>query len=719
MSAIRTGDDKRSEYSRRLMDQAVSRLADINARLASLNWEDYDDNDLFVEVSRVFCSYFKVGIRIPVGECTGNFGNRAEEILHFSGIRYKTAELPKGWWKTGGGGPLLGFLEDGTPVALLPGRIYGYRMYDPTQNTFTKVSASMAQRIQPTATALFRGISGSGKAGFRDIAELILRQNIYRDIAVILLCSLAANIISVIPSLVSDEIFDVVIPGTLRAVLFSFVLILAAFELAGVGFSIMMNLGVARIKTKAGIAVQAALWDRLLSLSVPFFRGYTTGELLQRVKSAETAKNLVSMDSLQKIFANVFSFVSVIVLFSLNAAITPYVLLMFLGLFAVYGFFWHKKYRLFTLLAAAENKAASFSRQAVRGVHRVKVSGAEERVFNIWSALEAEKRNAANRIKVADNALSAFMMFFDIASAAVVYLLIAGAGDVEMGMFVGYVSAFLVFKKSMTRLLKALGVLPELLAACANVKPLLEAETEYGAGKAVPRDMDGSIEVSHATFRYGESGRDVLSDISFRVEEGESVGVVGLSGGGKSTLIKLLLGFYRLESGKIYYGGYDLAAIDLRYLRGQIGVAMQGGALVAGDIYGNVTGDDPALTEADALDAIEKAGLTERVASLPDGIYARLEHCPLSDGEKQKLLLAQAIARKNKFIFLDEATSSLDAASQTKALESLKDVRATKVIIAQRLEAVRHCDRIIVIERGKIAAVDTYEEIVKSSALFK
>jgi ABC-type bacteriocin/lantibiotic exporter with double-glycine peptidase domain len=231
--------------------------------------------------------------------------------------------------------------------------------------------------------------------------------------------------------------------------------------------------------------------------------------------------------------------------------------------------------------------------------------------------------------------------------------------------------------------------------------------------------MSGALEVNHATFRYGDYGRTILNDVSFRVEEGESIGIVGLSGGGKSTLLKLLMGFYDLTSGKIYYGGYNLETIDLRYLRKQMGVVLQDGKLSVGDIYGNVADNDPRVGLAVVMDAIRKAGLEEMVKALPGGLHTRIENCPLSDGERQKLLIARAIVKKNKFIFLDEATSSLDNISQGMVLKNLESVPSTKIIIAQRLATVQYCNKIIVLEHGKITMQGTYDKVAENHVLFR
>ncbi|MDR1376094.1 MAG: ABC transporter ATP-binding protein/permease, partial [Synergistaceae bacterium] len=653
---------KRLAYSERVLSLAAHRLVDVNSHLSSQPLDKFDCENEDIKVCKVLCDYLKVEPRLPFKDTARNAGNPAKEILYLSGIRYKDVLLPENWWKHNNGA-MLAHLKDGTPVTLMPRRISGYLVYDPKQNATFKVDEALASKLELKATAVFRTFP-TKKMGLKDIVSFILGEHIYKEIAVILLCSFLANVIQVIPAIVSEQIFDVIVPENLQAMLLEVIMILIAFEIANIGFSIVVNLGVSRINTKIGLAMQTALWDRLLSLRIPFFDKFTTGELLQKIKGIDEAKNMISMKTMRIILANLFSFINIIMLFKFNSQVSPYVLLMFLGLFLVYFFAGMDKYKLFKRHTDLENKSMSFSHQCVRGIHRIKVSCAEERIFNIWSVYEADKRAVKSRIKMIDAALSSFQLFFDFASTAAVYFLIAQTRDVAMGMFIAYISTFLLFQKSMRTLLGALNILPEFISVCVNVKPILDAEPEYNALKAIPKDMRGTLEVNHAVFRYGDYGRTILNGISFRVEEGESVGVVGLSGGGKSTLLKLLMGFYDLTAGKIYYGGYDLETIDLRYLRKHMGVALQNSGLLVGDIYGNISENDTGVEHAAVVDAIATVGLTDMVDALPNGLRTRLEHCDLSDGEKQRLMIARAIAKKNKFLFLDEATSSLDNISQ-------------------------------------------------------
>ena len=687
----------------RLLQEAVDNLAAVNNGISKQAWDASDDAN--VQVCKVLCAYLKIRPCIPSRDIADKYSNITDEILYLSGIRRKEVQLPIHWWKQSNG-VMLGTFTDGTPMALFPNRLFGYSVFDPRNGKTYKVTAKIANEITPIAHVVFRTFS-TEKVSLRNLASFIMGENIYKELVLIALFSFFTSVIQMIPPVISAQIFDVLVPGNLRVMLVEVVFILVAFQLANAGFTIMTNISVARINTKSGLAMQAALWDRLLTLRIPFFNRYTTGELIQKINSIEQIKKLISMETLQTIFSNLFAFVYIIVLFNFNSAITPYVLLLFFALFVINGVAGVRKYKLFRLYTQLENKQMSFIHQCTKGMLRIKASCAEERVFNAWSGMEAEKRRVRTQINRINNGLNAFQLFFDFTSTAVVYLLIANTANMAVGVFIAYLSAFLVFQKSMRKLLKELGILPELFSVCANIKPILEAEPEYSGKKIIPKDLSGTLEVNNINFRFSPYGADIIKDVSFRIEAGQSVGVVGLSGGGKTTIIKLLMGLYTLTGGKIYYGGYDLETLDMRYLRKQMGIVLQSGGLTVGDIYSNVSNNDDSVTEDAVTHALEKVGLTKKISTLPQGLHTKLEDCAFSDGERQRLLIARAIVKERTFIFFDEATQSLDAASRDSIIDMLKQINATKIIVAQQIEAVRHCDKVIVIEGGRVKNIIT------------
>jgi ABC-type bacteriocin/lantibiotic exporter with double-glycine peptidase domain len=672
---------------------------------------DKNKTEDFLKSYKVLCDYLDIDASLPPMNIIKNLGDPAEEILYLSGLRHKEISLPEKWWNHNGGA-MMGELKDGTPVAILPHAIWGYRFYNPKTGETKKVNAKNACEISADASAIYRTFPPEN-IRLGHITKLLHQENLYKEIIIILLCCFIGSVIQVLPAILSETIFDTIIPENMRLMLVEIVIILVVFELVNIGFSILTNLGISRIGTKAGLAVHTALCDRLLYLKMPFFNRFTAGELLEKIKGIDRIKDLLFKDNLKIIIFNIFVFVEIVVMFRVCAEITPAVLLMLASLIALHIVAGRRKYRINRRLIDAENKVSTFVHQSVQGMHRVMVSCAQDRVYNIWNSLETDKRVLLNRIKKIDNALDSLDNVFKILSVAVVYLLVINADSVSMGAFIAFISTYSILQRSVFEFLEVVEVMPELTAVYNNIKPILESPVEHSTLKSVPSEFSGSIELNNVLFRYDKFGKTIINDVSMKIENGECVGILGASGSGKSTLMKLLLGFYDPAMGKIYYGGYDLETVDLRYLRKNISVVIQHGSLIVGTVYENITGNDESITEQEVNDIIKMTDLEETVANMPEGIHTRLEECRLSNAEMQKLLIAQAIIKRNRFIFLDEATSSMDNESQSRILEIIKQIKATKIIIAQRLETVKFCDKIVVMDDGRIIKSGAYYEIIE------
>ena len=232
--------------------------------------------------------------------------------------------------------------------------------------------------------------------------------------------------------------------------------------------------------------------------------------------------------------------------------------------------------------------------------------------------------------------------------------------------------------------------------------------------------LRGGIELNNVSFRYSDTMPYVLDDLSLKIRPGQYVAIVGKTGCGKSTLMRILLGFEKAQKGAVYYDGRDIATMDLKSLRRKIGVVMQSGSLFQGDIYSNITISAPQLTLDEAWEAAEMAGMAEDIRQMPMGMHTLISEGQggISGGQRQRLMIARAIAPKPRILMFDEATSALDNITQKTVSESLDKLKCTRIVIAHRLSTIRHCDRIIVLDKGKIVEDGTYEELLELNGFF-
>jgi ABC-type bacteriocin/lantibiotic exporter with double-glycine peptidase domain len=252
------------------------------------------------------------------------------------------------------------------------------------------------------------------------------------------------------------------------------------------------------------------------------------------------------------------------------------------------------------------------------------------------------------------------------------------------------------------------------------IKPILETEPEIAEEKQVVERLMGSIELNNVTFTYDPNMPNVLDGISLKISAGQYVAIVGKTGCGKSTLMRILLGFEKPQRGAVFYDGKDIERMDLKSLRRKIGSVMQSGKLFTGDIYSNIVINNPRLTLDEAWEAAEMAGFADDIRSMPMGMFTLISEGQggISGGQRQRLLIARAIASKPRILMFDEATSALDNITQKIVSESLEKLKCTRIVIAHRLSTIKQCDRIIVLDKGHVIEDGSYDELMAKNGFF-
>ena len=293
-----------------------------------------------------------------------------------------------------------------------------------------------------------------------------------------------------------------------------------------------------------------------------------------------------------------------------------------------------------------------------------------------------------------------------------------GAKPMTAATFIAFQSAFTAFNTSLVAIMPILEGMSVIKPYLDNLLPILEEMPETSEERQEAGVLSGAIEVRNLTFGYVPESR-VLDDVSFRIAAGEQVAIVGKSGCGKSTLIRLLLGFEMPRQGAVYYDGQDLSELSLPSVRSQMGVVLQNGQLMSGDILHNIIGTNN-LTLDDAWEAAEAAGIAEDIRQMPMQMNTIVSEgsTNISGGQRQRILIARALALKPSIIVCDEATSALDNRTQAIVTKSLDKLHATRIIVAHRLSTIRHADRIIVLDKGRIAETGSFQELVDKGGLF-
>lgn len=355
----------------------------------------------------------------------------------------------------------------------------------------------------------------------------------------------------------------------------------------------------------------------------------------------------------------------------------------------------------------------------ITGIQKIKLAGAEKRAFARWGNLYAQSAKMTYDPPMFLKLNSVISLAISLTGTLIMYYMSVRAG-LSVADYYAFNTAYGMVSGAFLSLAGIALSAAQIRPILTMVQPFFDAVPEVSDGKQVIERLSGGIELNNVSFRYNENMPLILDDLSLKIRPGQYVAIVGRTGCGKSTLLRLLLGFEKPQKGAIYYDGKDLERIDLRSLRRRIGVVMQNGKLFQGDIYSNIVISAPWLSQQDAWEAAELTGIAEDIRRMPMGMNTVISEGSggISGGQRQRLMIARAIAPKPKILMFDEATSALDNITQKKVSESLDRLKCTRIVIAHRLSTIRQCDRILVLDQGKIVEDGTYDELIASDGFF-
>jgi len=660
--------------------------------------------------------FYHVKMRdIPEG--MNDLDEELEYLLVPAGIMRRTVFLKEDWYHQAVG-PFLGFKETGETAALMPARHGGYAYYDYHTKKEIRIDRHNAGEFKKEAISFYKAFP-LRRMDIRDLLVYMYQALSKDDIfGVVGMCAVTA-FLSFGSLLVTDVLFWETVspfPGIKIPYMIS---LLVGFSLSSILFRSFGRYFLKRAKTRMGYSVQAAVMMRLLSLPTDFFRQYSSGELASRIQYIGQLKDAIADLFLSAIPTLVFSLVYILYVFKFSALLGELVLLEVLLTVSVGAvcLVVRRKNAVRRMAASSVSNGMNFA--LISGVQKIRLAGAEKRAFAKWADTYQKSAELTYNPPALEKLNPVFPviipMFFGIPYYYSAFRLKTGTGNFfTFSLVYGAISA------ALANLFRQMMKLADAEAAYELAKPIFEAVPEVSEQKKSIRKLNGKIELNHVSFRYEKDMPFILDDLSIRINPGQYVAIVGKSGCGKSTLMRLLLGFEKPEKGAVYYDGNDLSKIDLKSLRRKIGTVMQDGRLFLGDIYYNIIISAPWLTLKDAWEAAEIAGIADDIREMPMGMNTMIseDQNGISGGQRQRIVIARAIAPKPKILLLDEATSALDNVTQKKVSDALDSQHCTRIVIAHRLSTIKKCDRILVLDGGKIREDGTYEELLNKGGLF-
>ena len=615
---------------------------------------------------------------------------------------------------------LIAFRTDGKSVVLMPS-LRGYRYYCPFDSKEGWATRSFIASLQPACYTVSRPLTERKSLARTFIYNVLHTLTLYDILRLVAATGLVTALGYILP-MVSKWIYNVYITGQgsmggFRIAVFTFLTVSLVRAVITMTKSVMLS----RTKIRVSTRMQAAVMAKVLHLPQEFFRSTSSGKLSKRISNCGRLSDIILGIYMDVLLNLGFS---VAYLYQMKGFAPELFLpaLIFLGLkilAAVLGAVSFAVNEAGILQIDMENSGFMFS--VIRGVQKIKGMGAEKAVYSRWAEMYRRKLELTYQqpffLKYNTEILSAVSIATTIGLLGVsVY---SGISSAEYMTFTASYTLIIVVVTTLTDIMQNIFLINTL---SENVRPLFEAHNEEDETLEYVKKLNGDISVENVWFAYDGDSRGCLKGVSVDIKRGERVALVGESGCGKTTLLKVMLGIETPAEGEVSYDGKTLKSLNLRSLRRRIGSVFQFSKVFPGTIADNVMfGSSESYDEEKIWEALDNAAIGDHIRELPLGIETEISESVssgFSGGQRQRILLARAFMGNPKILMLDEATSALDNMTQAKVMENIRKMKSTVVMVAHRLSTVENFDRIIMLEDGVIVEEGSYEELMKKDGKF-
>ena len=698
-----------------VFEEAILRMASV---VLGKNAGEMNDSRIVTKetIDEILKFYHYKPVEIP--DMITDPDEQLEYCLRPHGIMRRKVELKKGWYKDSYG-PLMAFRnEDDMPVALFPKSVSGYWYKDPETGKRITINKKNQGEFAEDAICFYRPLP-LRKLDTSDL--FVFMKNCFSVSDWVLLLTMAGvfTAVGMMMPYITRLLTGFVLRSGKNAILIGTAVFILSVIISKELVNAVYGLAVTRMQSKASLSIESAVMMRLLNLPAEFFRQYTAGELASRFQAITQLCQLMIGNVLSMGLTAVFSLAYMYQVFHYASGLLLPALLIILMTVVINLMAANKQQKVTAKVMEQQAKTSGISYALICGIQKVKLAGAEKRAFARWANEYAKQTDTNYNAPLLILISSALTRAVTLIGTIVLYYF-AVKTNVEPSKYIAFNSAFGMITGAFASLAGVTLMVAQIKPIVDMIKPILVAEPESADNKMMVNTISGGIELSNVYFRYKENMPYVVDGMSLKIMPGEYIAIVGTTGCGKSTLMRLLLGFETPERGAIYYDGKDMSKLDLKSLRRRIGAVTQDGGLFQGSIYSNITISAPQLTQDEAWKAAEIAGIADDIRNMPMGMHSMISEGQggISGGQKQRLMIARAIAPKPNLLMFDEATSALDNKTQKQVSEALDKMKCTRIVIAHRLSTIKNCDRILMLDKGKIIEDGTYDELIAMNGRF-
>jgi len=650
----------------------------------------------------------------PRGGFRGREGTSAMRALATSsGLFVRTVVLDSNWMAEAVE-PMIGFRPDGAPVAIVFRRSTAFLVE--ADGTEHAAGAPDAPEIINKAFVFSKPPGGTDFTGGSLLRRAMRGQA--PAVRASLLWSVVLAAVTLTVPLASGVVFGEIIPSGDTARLLWLIVCLVAAAAAVLPLQIAATAANSRLEATVSLNLQRGIWARVLRSPVTLVHRLGPGDLTVRLSALEGARDTVEQLVLGALPTMIGAFIAVFVLFLYAPSLAWFALAWAAVVLTVSVGMAIRVAKAQRETDIATGEVNGFLFQVLGAIPKLHVAGAEARAFAAWA--ERFRGAVGQRLTVASAHQVLLGAVLGPMATLVLFMAVALTNSIDqVGTFIAFQMTYGLFLGGISAFTGALAVLIQQRPALERAVELVNQSAESGLGRTDPGPLRGDVSLRNLSFRYQPDSPMVLDGLDLDIAAGQMVAIVGHSGCGKSTILRLLLGFEQPEQGSVLFDNQDLATLDVESVRRQLGVVLQDGQLMPGSIFQNLSGS-ATISEADAWDLAELVALADDIKAMPMKLetMTTMNGGAFSGGQRQRLLIARALASKPRILLLDEATSALDNVTQRIVTRNLAAVGITRIVVAHRLSTIVDADRIVVLSRGRLAESGTYDELMDQRGAF-
>lgn len=632
--------------------------------------------------------------------------DRIDRIARASEVDYRSIDL-KSIFGVVSPVPLLAFYGDDKKPVVIKLNKSGCALYDPVNDRWNQLGVDQIENFAPLVYEFYRPIGVDASPGFFNVLKKMLSYHKHEAIV-----ALASGFLFTLASLffpfAIKILFDTVMRSGDVSFLFQLSTGLAAVLISSAMFSLVQRYTVSRLRTMIQHDLQLGLWGKVFRSSSKILKKFTVGEIFEKINYFSRSQQTLGENAITAVINAFYAifYLGVMLYFSLQFSLGVIAIVAISFLFSY--FFMKYFIKLERIFLPLENKLVSKVVQFIRGIATIRASDSEDRFFASWTNSFIPTQQLLMRMGITKTWFTSLIRSTPMIITLMVYIVAVirleqgetSIFSMTIGDYIAFVYALNSFVQATFGAYSYYFELMAIVPTWNQAQEVLNFPPESKFVAPSRTTLSGNIHLENVHFAYSEE-RPLLKGINLNVKQGEFIGIVGPTGCGKSSLLRLLMGLEVPTRGNVYYDGRDLSEWDLKDLRSQIGCVLQNSTIFAGSILENIT-VGRRISKEKLEEVVNAAGLSAFIAELPMGLLTMLSYggSTISMGQKQRILIARALVDDPKLILFDEATSALDNQTQQVVSHNLSNLKVTRIVVAHRPAALMSANRVYLLEEG-------------------